>query len=147
MQQKALAYIIRPRLGQPHQLLVFAHLHQPEVPLQVPAGTVAANETPEAAAWREVEEESGLTNLRLIRKLGVHHLQQANPVEQHYYLLKVKADLPDRWMHEVQGEGLDAGLVFAYEWAEASTVALLETQAVYLNETAVPELFGPRELD
>ncbi len=138
---KVIAYIMRPRPDAPHQLLVFAHLDQPEVPLQVPAGTVEVDETAEAALEREITEESGLTSLRLIRKLGVHHLPQTRPVEQHYYLLAAPPDLPDRWLHQVQGEGLDAGLVFAYNWVEASSVALLASQIFYLNATAVPELF------
>ena len=45
----------------PHSLVIDA----PEAGIQVPAGTVEADETPAAAALREAREETGLGDLRL----------------------------------------------------------------------------------
>ena len=67
MKQKVVCYIVRDG-----QLLVFRHLDEPwdESGLQVPAGTIEPGETPEVAAVREASEETGLTALRLVRKVG-----------------------------------------------------------------------------
>lgn len=53
-------------------LLVFQHLDQPveEVGVQVPAGTIKPGEDPADAALREAQEETGLTGLRVVGKLG-----------------------------------------------------------------------------
>lgn len=50
------------------ELLLFEH---PHAGIQIPAGTVNFGETPEQAALREVEEETGLTSVRILEKLGV----------------------------------------------------------------------------
>ena len=52
------------------RLLVFTHTDFPEAGIQVPAGTVEHKEEPAAAVLREAEEETGLTDLTLIRCLG-----------------------------------------------------------------------------
>jgi 8-oxo-dGTP pyrophosphatase MutT (NUDIX family) len=49
------------------RLLLIEH---PNAGIQLPAGTVEANETPEAAALRETAEETGLTALSIQRCLG-----------------------------------------------------------------------------
>lgn len=65
--QKVVCYIVRDG-----QLLVFQHLDEEwdESGLQVPAGTIKPAETPEVAALREASEETRLTALRLVRKVG-----------------------------------------------------------------------------
>jgi len=57
--EKVTAFITRPS---PHgsELLLFQH---PNAGIQIPAGTVEANETPVDAASREAAEETGLTDL------------------------------------------------------------------------------------
>jgi len=67
MLHKITAFILRPGLQGP-QILAFQH---PGAGLQLPAGTVEPGETPDAAALREAGEETGLTRLRLVVKLGV----------------------------------------------------------------------------
>ena len=63
--QKVVCYIVRDG-----RLLVFKHLDEPwdESGLQVPAGSIKADETPEDAAIREASEETGLIALRLVRR-------------------------------------------------------------------------------
>ncbi len=68
---KVTAFILRPGLTGP-QILAF---HHPTAGLQLPAGTIDPGETPEAAVLREAEEESGLTRLRRVSKLGVEEIQ------------------------------------------------------------------------
>lgn len=50
------------------QLLMFQH---PNAGIQLPAGTVEIDETPEQAAYREAYEETGLDQWEWIRQLGV----------------------------------------------------------------------------
>lgn len=65
--QKVTAFITRLSEAGP-ELLVFRH---PTSGIQLPAGTVEEGESPEAAVLREVEEETGLANLRLVGPLAV----------------------------------------------------------------------------
>jgi 8-oxo-dGTP diphosphatase len=52
------------------KLAVFRHVDVPEAGIQVPAGTVEPGEEPQAAALREANEESGLTDLAVVSLLG-----------------------------------------------------------------------------
>lgn len=98
VKHKALCYVVRHC-----RLLVFRHLGQPwdESGLQVPAGTIKRAEDPEAAALREAREETGLSALHVVRKLGeadydmsphrreIHH--------RHFFELSVGTTPPERW--------------------------------------------------
>lgn len=53
-----------------HRLLVFSQPLSPEAGIQVPAGTIGENETPEDAVQREAREETGLSRLTLVELLG-----------------------------------------------------------------------------
>ncbi|MDO9088352.1 MAG: NUDIX domain-containing protein [Anaerolineaceae bacterium] len=66
MIEKVIAFIIRKK-GQHPQLLIFKH---PANGFQLPAGTVEENEQLEVALRREIAEETGLTNLKIMQKLG-----------------------------------------------------------------------------
>ncbi len=65
--EKVTAFIIRTT-DNGRELLVFLH---PTAGLQVPAGTVEASETPEAAVLRETTEETGLHNVSIVERLAV----------------------------------------------------------------------------
>ena len=56
-------------------LLVFRHTDFPEAGIQVPAGTVDAGESVEAAVFREAWEESGLEDLEICNYLGMDELE------------------------------------------------------------------------
>ena len=103
-------------------VLVFTHRYQPDAGLQVPAGTVAPGEAPEAAAYREVAEESGLmpAQVRLVRKLAEVVEPEWQIVQRHAYLFAPVADLPERWNHTVAGAGEDQGMVFDFDWLPVS---------------------------
>jgi ADP-ribose pyrophosphatase YjhB (NUDIX family) len=121
-----IAYIYRVKNDAP-ELLVFAHKGMPGVPLQVPGGGVETNEDLIEALKREIEEESGLKELELVRKLGVveqEYLEEKRIAQRHYYLLKADGDIADSWEHEVAGKGEDAGMVFSYFWVRAESVDL-----------------------
>ncbi|MDQ3929448.1 MAG: NUDIX domain-containing protein, partial [Chloroflexota bacterium] len=97
--RKALAYITREKEGR-KQLLVFTHRDYPEAGVQVPAGTAHDSEDIEATIFREVEEETGLTGLRLIRKLAQQdyiHPGTHNIHERHFFHMSASPDTPDTW--------------------------------------------------
>lgn len=121
-----IAYIYRLKNDAP-ELLVFAHKGMPSVPLQEPGGGVETNEDLIEALKREIEEESDLKELELVRKLGVvEHEQpeQQRIAQRHFYLLKADSDIADSWEHEVAGKGEDAGMIFSYFWVRAESVNL-----------------------
>jgi len=64
---KVTAFIVRDGPSGP-ELLILQH---PFAGLQLPAGTVEPDETPEAGALREAQEETGLLDLEIARGLGV----------------------------------------------------------------------------
>jgi 8-oxo-dGTP pyrophosphatase MutT (NUDIX family) len=123
VKQKALIYVVRAGEAGP-KVLVFEHRHFPDAGLQVPAGTVEPSEAPEAAAYREVTEESGLTSaqVRLVRKLAEEPEWEQN---RQVYLFAPMVELPPRWSHTVAGAGEDQGMVFDYYWLPVSDAARL----------------------
>jgi len=64
--EKVTAFVIRTS-SRGDELLLIAH---PRGGIQIPAGTVEANEALDAAALREAREETGLTGLKIVRYLG-----------------------------------------------------------------------------
>jgi ADP-ribose pyrophosphatase YjhB (NUDIX family) len=66
---KVTAFVTR---SNPHGLLLLLFEH-PYAGVQIPAGTVEPGEAPEAAARREVGEETGLVDLRLMAYIGAQN--------------------------------------------------------------------------
>ena len=118
MVKKVQACIIRGR-GADAKLLVFEHDKQwGEAGIQVPAGTVDAGESLEAAALREAEEECGLADLRIVKKIDeyIHFRHTHRQFNHRYVFLMETADRRDSWVHKVAGHGEDQGMNFHYSW-------------------------------
>lgn len=104
-------------------LLVLTHRDLPldEVGVQVPAGTVRPDEDPAAAALREAAEETGLTDLKVVRKLGEADYD-INPhrwevMHRHFYELTTDCPLTRRWIsQEPDPEGGGRGPDFDCYW-------------------------------
>ena len=118
---KAVAAVLRTGENG-REILVFQH---PLAGVQLPKGTIEENEGIEAAALRELEEESGLAlncNPRVIGKwtrIVQGGRQQAGPLEAnewHVAILQTAADLPNRWVHSAQGSPAEEGLLFEFYW-------------------------------
>lgn len=135
--QKVAAYIIRPHTEGPH-LLAFRERDFPELALQPPGGTVDPGEALEMAVRREVAEESGLTDLHLVGKIGEDPFHwEGLPHVRHFYLFQAPVDLPDTWDHVVTGAGEDAGIVYSYEWLPPDRYHLLHRGfRVFLDQLA-----------
>ena len=61
MRHRVFTYITRA-----HELLVLDHVDHRYLDPQIPGGTIEENETPEAAAIREAQEETGLKSLEVV---------------------------------------------------------------------------------
>jgi ADP-ribose pyrophosphatase YjhB (NUDIX family) len=111
--QKSCAYVTRDT----DELLVF---EGPEHDgMQIPKGTIEPGETPREAVRREVAEESGLEDLRSVRKLAkdVWQRREARWYVRHFFQVDVR-ERRDRWTHKVTGEGDERGIEYEFRWVE-----------------------------
>src|SRR5205085_2486930 len=111
---KVICYVVRG-----NDLLVFRQPRFPEAGLQVPAGTIETCETPEVAALRE---ETGLTDVRLLGKLGTYtcDMSQWKPElhERHIFALEFVGSTPASWSHVERhsNDGGTQGIEFELSW-------------------------------
>ncbi len=99
IKRKAFAYIT-----QNNKLLVFEHPDSPEAGIQVPAGSIEIGESPQDGALREAQEETGLSQLKIMRFLGeqVRDMSDFSKSEIHhryFYHLVCDDDTPETWHH------------------------------------------------
>ena len=84
---RVLAYVTRERDGR-KELLVFDHRDQPGAGTQVPAGRLEPDEDVETGLLRELDEEAGLANARVLRKFGTfapHELPHGRRYTNHAF--------------------------------------------------------------
>ncbi len=117
--RKAFAYITHG-----DRLLVFRHPAAPDAGIQVPAGTVGLGERPEEAAVREAREETGRSDLVLVRPLG-EQLRDMSDVgldethHRHFYHLWCTGEPPTAWQHHENdpSDGSVEPILFEFFWA------------------------------
>lgn len=104
------------------EVLVFRH---PSAGVQIPKGTMENFETVEAAALRELEEESGLVLETQPMIIGTWNRtvkggpNEDGPPEINQWIVTImKADdhLPDQWLHHATGSPAEDGLAFEFFW-------------------------------
>ena len=135
MRERVVVYVTRTAADGKTQVLAF-------VPddvsiLLLPAGGVDPGETAEAAAVREVFEETGLTVAHPRRLTSTMHRYSAHDVwcVQHFMRVAAPADLPESWSHVVTGQGVETGRTFRLRWIDARRldhVAGAQSAAAYL---------------
>lgn len=101
------------------RLLVFRQPHAPEAGVQVPAGTLRPDESPEQGVMREALEETGLTDLRLEAFLGqcdfaVSSLDQVH--RRRFYHLSCGSRPPATWRHVEKDPDGQHGRQFVFEF-------------------------------
>jgi 8-oxo-dGTP pyrophosphatase MutT (NUDIX family) len=121
------------------RVLCFDHADLPEAGTQIPAGGVADGETVEAAAAREVLEETGIRISRP-RALGVQVLEDQDRGVRKVttFIAAVAIDPPaGRWRHTVPPhEGEDSGMVFEcffLSFDEAAGALTIDRQGEFLS--------------
>jgi 8-oxo-dGTP pyrophosphatase MutT (NUDIX family) len=131
IKQKVYAYILADVGGQ-KRLLVFKYVHCPEAGTQVPGGSVEPGESISTAVMREAQEETGLTHLHLIKKLGVVRRDMADfglaeVQERHYFLLRCTDYPGDTWVayEETPSDGTQGPKPFRFFWVERDQVPVL----------------------
>ncbi len=128
MREKVYAYITRNK-GLKSELLLFTQRNSPESGVQIPGGSLDTGEDKEVGILREVREETGLTDFASIHYLGeLTHWSDYMQEEQkrYFFQLKYKLECPDTFEYEVQGGGVDEGLIFDYEWIQLEEVPILK---------------------
>jgi 8-oxo-dGTP pyrophosphatase MutT (NUDIX family) len=139
------AFIIRKNAKSLYELLLFKHPDCEEAPIQIPGGGVESGESVEAALHREIHEESGLTNLTIVRKLGIAEhcwLDTKITNRRHCFLLEASYITRDRWEHIVHGNGIDAGFRFSYFWHRpAIDFTLPDELKMFMTSHHIPELY------
>ncbi len=144
MIQKVLAYILNT-----DRLLAYTHKNFQEVPLLVPGGTIKKGEDPLSALKREVWEESGLTDLFEIEKLGEADIynDKKEDYHGHFYRCRTEHDLTG-WEHEVKGDGEDSGMTFCFEWLEPQEALLVHDYYFhyYMRPEYLPTFFTESSL-
>lgn len=129
------------------QLLVFDHLDFPEAGVQVPGGIVEPREPEDAAVMRQAEEEIGLSNLRLVQKLGVSHHNMAELGlsgihERHYYDLTLPHEERSEWIgyEETPSDGSPSPITLRFYWIDIDQAGVLsgglEEMIPHLMESA-----------
>lgn len=139
--RKAYGFFIRPAPSGNAELLVFA---APDGSLRFPGGTVEDDEDLLAGLRRELREETGINEFKVLRALGVHRYYKPDvdkQVERHDYLLQAAA-LPDEFSFTVQSRDKDNGLLFEYRWIGSKLLHQLDWEfRDYVTPQYVPEFF------
>ena len=124
--RKATAVVIRGT-GEARELLVFEHAR---TGFQLPAGTVEEGESFDAAAVRELAEETGLTDVTLHSELGFldETSGAGNRFHRHIFHFEPKGPVEERWDYPC-----DCGDEITLFWAPLATVRLDHRQQPWLD--------------
>lgn len=128
--KKVVVYVIKN-----DKLLVFRHpdFSYEEVGIQVPAGSVKEGETPEAAALRELKEETGRDCFQLVdpRPLGTDTYDmtpyRAEIQERVFFLATPTAELPERWDSQEEHDGEQKPTRFECFWIPLTAAHVLQS--------------------
>jgi 8-oxo-dGTP diphosphatase len=119
VKRKAYAYVTHR-----DRLLVFAHPNAPQAGIQVPGGSLEEDETPGAGVLCEAIEETGRTDLEIVRFLGevVRDRSDVGRDEIHerfFFHLRCTGEPPERWRHGefTSSEGGPEPIPFDFFWA------------------------------
>lgn len=105
--RKACPVLLREKRGR-REILAFRH---PTAGLQIVKGTIEPGESPDAAALRELAEESGVTDAHIVGELG-RSSDIADGQEWVFYHCAA-GEQPVRWIYAAPDDG---GQVLSFFW-------------------------------
>jgi 8-oxo-dGTP pyrophosphatase MutT (NUDIX family) len=115
------------------RLLVFRHTDYSyeEVGIQIPAGSIRAEESPEDAALREVREETGLTQFKIVKKLGEVDYDispyRFEIQHRHVFHLELLEEAPERWISQEDHDGQREPTHFECFWIPLESAHILQS--------------------
>ena len=145
-EEKVTAIILR-KISDSIEILAFFFDNSNYKYLRLPGGGVEKNETALEAAFREVEEESGIKKESLVYLRKIGKLEYFKPhihkkVVMHNYLFLINTDLDNSFKYTVTSEGKDNDLIFNYSWIDKSKISEIDPELSQLiNKYNLPELF------
>lgn len=146
---KAFAYIIRYGADERCELLVLELKSIGYEYYRLPGGNLEGDETPLQAAHRETLEESGIEDLRFLRKIGTTRYFKPyiqSDVERTDFLFSADPRLPDSWKHNGT-VGPESGVVFAFSWISIDSIPRVDPELrTFLTRERIPELFSEGRL-
>jgi 8-oxo-dGTP pyrophosphatase MutT (NUDIX family) len=125
---KVLIYVVRDG-----HLLVFRHTDYSyeEVGIQVPAGSIRTGESPEDAALREAREETGLTEFKIVKKLGEAEYDispyRFEIQRRHVFHLELLEETPQRWISREEHDGQGEPTHFECFWIPLEAAHVLQS--------------------
>ncbi|REJ11089.1 NUDIX hydrolase [Halobacillus trueperi] len=130
--KKAYGYVTRIIEGRP-QVLVLQH-PVAEAGIQIPKGTVQPGEETQNAVLREMEEETGLRNLRVEQLLAEDLWENDDGSIHHRFFYELPVfHVDDEWDHDPTGGGEEEGLTFHFFWISSiDEVELIRGHGDYL---------------
>lgn len=127
IKKKVIVYVVKDE-----KLLVFRHtdFSYEEVGIQVPAGTVKEGENLEAAALREVQEETGYTTFKITSYLGTENFDmyptKDEVQERHFFRAEPTKELPERWVSKEEHDGKQPPTNFECFWVPLKSGHILQ---------------------
>lgn len=115
------------------RLLVMSHPDfAPEaVGIQAPAGTIRVGESPEVAALRELEEETGYTGFSIVRFLGNSEYDispyRFEQQQRYFFLARPPAGLPERWLSAEDHDGRGPATRLQFFWIPLESAHVLQS--------------------
>lgn len=132
---RVICYIVRNE-----RLLVFRHTgySYEQVGIQVPAGSIKQGESPEDAALREAQEETGLAGFTIVSKLGEAEYDMSpyrfEIQHRHFFHLELADATPERWASQEDHDNTQAPTRLECFWLPLGSAHILQAgQGALLN--------------
>jgi 8-oxo-dGTP pyrophosphatase MutT (NUDIX family) len=128
VKEKVLVYVVRDG-----RLLVFRHTDYSyeEVGIQVPAGSIRDDEAPDDAALREAREETGLSDFKIIRKLGETEYDispyRFEIQRRHVFHIELTEPTPERWLSQEDHDRQQEPTRFECFWIPLEAAHILQS--------------------
>jgi len=100
------------------QLQILAFLH-PIAGRQLVKGTIESGESADEAAIRELAEEAGILDAKIVSHLGLWKSRYQEQVWS-FHLCEVDQEMPDEWVHHASDDGGHDFTFFWYPLAQAA---------------------------